>query len=85
MPSRFTSGVYEPEIATLMGEAFELAWKDARWTRPPNQTLAKRLLASAIIAGVEAGVSEPRTLAKAATKALRKVASDNPAALDGEG
>jgi len=85
MPSRFTSGAYEPEIVTLMGEAFELAWKDARWTRPPNPTLAKELLASAIIAGVEAGVCEPKALGKAATKALRKVANDNPTALDGEG
>jgi hypothetical protein len=34
MPSRFTSGAYEPEVVALMGEAFELAWKDARWARP---------------------------------------------------
>ena len=44
MPSRFASGAYEPEIVTLMGEAFELAWKDFRLNRPHNQTLAKELL-----------------------------------------
>jgi len=84
MPSRFASGAYEPEIVTLMGEAFELAWKDFRLNRPHNQTLAKELLASAIIAGVGEGGREPKALAKTATKALRKVVKDNPTALDGE-
>jgi hypothetical protein len=85
MPSRFTSGAYEPEIVALMGEALDLAWKDFRFNRPRDQTLAKKLLASAIIAGVERGHREPELLAKAATKALRKVLKDNPTALDGEG
>jgi hypothetical protein len=74
----------KPEIVTLMGKAFDLAWRDFGLARPGDQTFTKKLLASAIIASVEEGGREPIALAKAATKALRKVIETAPAAPDGE-
>jgi hypothetical protein len=44
MPSRFTSGAYEPELVNEMSDAFECAWSDFA-PRPKNERLAKWLMA----------------------------------------
>jgi hypothetical protein len=65
---RFPSGLYWPELVKLMTEAFDLALAD--FEAPPPA--AKKLLADAIIEGVDAGEREPSVLADRATIALRR-------------
>src|SRR5271170_3722057 len=60
MPERFTSGLYGPELVKVMGEAFELAL--ANLDLPTLD--AKKLLADAIIEGVDAGERDPSILAE---------------------
>jgi hypothetical protein len=68
MPERFTSGLYWPELVKIMSEAFDLAL--AHFELPTRA--AKKLLADAIIEGVDAGEREPAALADRATNALRR-------------
>jgi hypothetical protein len=71
MPSRFTSGVYGPELVELMTAALEAAW--AKFDPPPKDgDLARLHLASAIIDAVEAGEREPEVIAAKAVDALRE-------------
>jgi hypothetical protein len=69
MPERFTSGVYVPEVATLMGAALDQAWADFE-PKPGNVTLARELMATAKIEKVEAGVDDFKALERAATVGL---------------
>jgi hypothetical protein len=77
MPSRFTSGAYEPELVSEMSRAFERAWGDFA-PRPKNEEFARQLMASAIIETVEAGKRDQDDLARGATLALIKAIKINP-------
>jgi hypothetical protein len=68
MPERFTSGLYGPDLVAAMGEALDLALPNFKSPTPE----AKKILADAIIQGVDAGDREPALLAIRATIALRK-------------
>jgi len=69
MPSRFTSGAYDPELVKVMGASLEAAW--AKFDPPPkDRDLARLHLASTIIEAVEAGVREPETLVQNAGDSL---------------
>jgi hypothetical protein len=71
MPERFTSGLYGPDIVKIMGEAFNIA--SASFDLPTGcQSDGRKLLADAIIEGVDAGERDPAMLANRATIALRK-------------
>ena len=84
MPSRFESGVYDPEIVKTMSAALADAW--ARFDPPPGDVeLARELLATAIIEGVEAGGIEPRKLADRAAAALRAAIAIEPRLLPRSG
>jgi hypothetical protein len=70
MPSRFTSGVYSPELVEVMTAALEEAW--AKFDPPPKDgDLARLHLASAIVDAVDAGEREPEVLAAKSVHALR--------------
>jgi hypothetical protein len=80
MPSRFTSGVYDPDLVKAMGEALDSAW--AKFEPPPgNLELARGLMASAIIEAVEAGERAPHALAEKAERALRAAIKEDPTAV----
>jgi hypothetical protein len=80
MPSRFTSGVYDPDLVKAMGEALDSAW--AKFEPPPrNHELARGLMASAIIEAVEAGERASQALAERAERALRAAIKEDPKAL----
>ena len=81
MFSHLTSGVYYPEILTVMGDALDIAWKKFRPV-PKNAALARTVMASAIIEAVEAGESEPATFVDRATRALRAAIKEDPEALN---
>jgi hypothetical protein len=81
VPSRFTSGVYTPELVKVMSGAFDRAWRDFE-PRPKNQTLAMSLMASAIIEAVEAGEREEEALVRKATVTLIKAVKIDPELLD---
>jgi hypothetical protein len=68
MPERFTSGLYGPDLVKAMGEALDLAL--AKFKLPTRE--ARKVLADAIIEGVDAGERDPVALADKATHALRK-------------
>jgi len=70
MPSRFSSGAYDPELVKVMSDALEEAW--AKFDPPPKDgDLARLHMASAIIDAVDAGVREPEVLAAKAVHGLR--------------
>ena len=70
MASRFNSGLYEPELVKIMGQALDDAW--ATFNPPPRNTdLARQMLATAIIDAVDAGSCEPTALTRQAIKALK--------------
>jgi hypothetical protein len=81
MPSRFTSGSYEPELIKEMSDAFERAWADFA-PRPKNERLAKRLMATAIVESVELGTRDHETLVRRATVALMTAIKADPKLLD---
>jgi hypothetical protein len=81
MPSRFTSGAYDPELVKEMSQAFDRAWGDFA-PRPKNEELARSLMASAIIETVEAGKRDQDDLARGATLALMKAIKINPKLLN---
>ena len=67
MPERFTSGLYGPDLVKVMGDALDLSL--AKFKSPTRE--ASKVLADAIIEGVDAGEREPEVLAARATAALR--------------
>jgi hypothetical protein len=83
MFSHLTSGVYYPEILTVMGDALDIAWKKFRPV-PKNAALARTVMASAIIEAVEARELEPAIpiLVDKATRALRAAIKEDPEALN---
>lgn len=82
MPSRFTSGAYGPELVKAMSDAFDRAWADFA-PRPKNETLARSLMASAIVEAVEAGDRDDASLVRKATVTLIKAIKIDPNLLDG--
>jgi predicted YcjX-like family ATPase len=69
MPSRFTSGLYDPALVNLMSAALEAAlskYKDL----PGNVALARQIMATAIISAVDLDESSLDALAAAAVRAL---------------
>jgi hypothetical protein len=80
VPSRFTSGAYEPELVNEMSRAFEHAWADFE-PRPKNERLAKWLMATAIIEAVELGTRHHEHLVRRATVALITAIKADPRAL----
>jgi hypothetical protein len=81
MLSHLASGVYYPEILKVMGDALNTAWKKFNPV-PKNTSLARTVMASAIIEGVEAGELEPAILVDKATRALRAAIKEDPEALN---
>ena len=77
MPSRFTSGAYDPELVKIMSQALDRAWGDFE-PRPKNQDLARSLMASAIIEAIEAGEHEEDALLRKATVTLMKAIKVDP-------
>jgi hypothetical protein len=69
MPSRFSSGVYDPALVKVMGEALEGAWSQVH-PQPRNVDLARQVLAGAIIEAVDAGERGSEVLIAAAAVAL---------------
>ena len=57
MPERFESQAYRPEITKLMKEAFEEAWSKIKWDEKDVE-LTRKLVASAILDQVNAGVQD---------------------------
>jgi len=57
MPERFESQAYRPEITKLMKEAFEEAWVKIKRDEKDVE-LIRKLVASAILDQVNAGVQE---------------------------
>jgi hypothetical protein len=69
MPSRFTSGVYDPALVNLMSAALEAAW--SKYDRlPSNADLARQIMATAIIAAVDVNQRSSELLVAAAIRAL---------------
>jgi hypothetical protein len=69
MPSRFKSGVYDPELVKLMSDALEAAW--SKYDPPPrNADLARQIMATAIIESVDAEERSSRALVAAAVRGL---------------
>jgi hypothetical protein len=69
MPSRFTSGLYDPTLVNLMSAALEAAWSECQRV-PGNADLARQIMASAIIAAVDIDERSPEALAGVALRAL---------------
>jgi hypothetical protein len=80
MPTRFYSGVYEPEMVETMGRAFDSAWSDFA-PQPANKDLARSLMATAIIDAVELGARDHDNLVRRATVALMIAIKADPKAL----
>jgi len=80
MPTRFYSGVYEPEMVETMGRAFDSAWADFA-PQPANKDLARSLMATAIIDAVELGARDHDNLVRRATVALMIAIKADPKAL----
>lgn len=57
MPGRFESQAYRPETTKLMKEAFEEAWSKIK-RDDEDEALARKLVASAILDQVNAGVQD---------------------------
>jgi hypothetical protein len=75
-----SAGVYYPEIVRMMGNALDAAWKEFKPT-PKNGDLARRVMASAIIEGIEAGKRDHDVLVRKATVTLMAAIRVDPEAL----
>jgi hypothetical protein len=76
MPSRFTSGLYDPALVRLMSVGLEAAW--SKYSRLPGNTdLARQIMASAIIAAVDANERSPEALIAVAVRALDEAMESN--------
>jgi hypothetical protein len=84
VPSRFASGAYGPELVKAMSDALDRAWDDFA-PRPKNETLARSLMASAVIEAVEAGDRDHASLVRKATVTLIKAIKIDPDLLNGAG
>jgi hypothetical protein len=76
----FTSGAHGAAIVNLMGAAMDKAWADFE-PLPRNKGLARSLMASAIIEGIEAGKRDRDVLARKATITLMAAIKVAPEAL----
>jgi hypothetical protein len=79
-PQFITSGAYGASIVNLVGSAMDKAWADFE-PRPKNEGLAKSLMESAIIEGIEANVREHDVLVRKATVTLMAAIKLDPEAL----
>jgi hypothetical protein len=61
MPERLESEVYQPETTRLMKEAFDEAWPSVK-TIDHDSALTRKLLASAIVDQINAGVRDRETI-----------------------
>lgn len=80
MPERFKSLVYQPETTRLMKVAFDKAWLSAD-TIENNATLTRKLLASAIVDEINAGVRDCDTIVARALATLtvaRNLSGERP-------
>jgi len=80
MPERFEAQVYQPETTKLMRVAFDAAWLSAD-TIENNATLTRKLLASAIVDEINAGVRDCETIVARALATLtvaRNLAGERP-------
>jgi hypothetical protein len=69
MPARFDSGVFDPELASLMKGAFEDAWAKVQ-VAPEDREAASHHIAGAIVEMVNGGTRDPKQLTAAALVAL---------------
>ena len=69
MPERFESQAYRPEITKLMKEAFEEAWSKIKWDEKDVE-LTRKLVASAILDQVNAGVQDQDRIVAGAVATL---------------
>jgi hypothetical protein len=76
----FISGAYGAAIVNLMGAAMDKAWADFE-PLPKNRVLARSLMASAIIEGIEAGKRDHDVLVRKATVTLMAAIKVDPKAL----
>jgi hypothetical protein len=79
-PRFITSGAYGASIVNMMGSAMDKAWADFE-PRPKNEGLAKSLMESAIIEGIEADVREHDVLVRKATVTLMAAIKLDPEVL----
>ncbi len=61
MPERFEAQVYQPETTKLMKEAFDEAWLSVK-PIDHDSALTSKLLASAIVDQINAGVRDRETI-----------------------
>jgi hypothetical protein len=69
MPKRFDSGVFDPELAKLMKDAFAHAWAKVH-VAPEDSAAASHHLAGAIVEMVAAGTRDGEQLTARALVAL---------------
>jgi hypothetical protein len=69
MPARFDSGVFDPELASLMKGVFEDAWAKVQ-VAPEDSAAASHHLAGAIVEMVGAGIRDGEQLTARALVAL---------------
>ena len=69
MPKRFDSGVFEPELAKLMKDAFSHAWAKVHVV-PEDSEAASHHIAGAIVEMVNAGMRDSDQLTAGALVAL---------------
>jgi hypothetical protein len=69
MPKRFDSGIFDPELAQLMKEAFANAWAKVH-VAPEDSAVASLHLAGAIVEMVGAGTRDVEQLTAKALVAL---------------
>jgi hypothetical protein len=75
---------YGTAVVNLIGEAMDKAWADFE-PLPKNEGLARSLMWSAIVEGIEGNVREPDVLIRKATVALMAAIKLDPEALRGRG
>jgi hypothetical protein len=83
MPSRFTSGMYDPELVKKMSNAATRVWGGFE-PRPQNESVASSLIASAISEAIDDGSSSPDEWRRRATLAWQRVNKINPDCLASE-
>ena len=69
MPERFESQAYRPEITKLMKEAFEEAWSKIKRDEKDVE-LTRKLVASAILDQINAGVQDQDRIVAGAVATL---------------
>jgi hypothetical protein len=69
MPERFDSQAYRPEVTKLMKEAFEEAWSKIKRDEKDVE-LTRKLVASAVLDQVNAGVQDQDRIVAGAVATL---------------